>query len=573
MKKFLKYLKEYRKYIFIVLLLTFFDVMTELYLPNLMGQIVDKGIVSGNTAYILRVGLRMLLVSLLATLSMVVSSYFSAKAGMGFSKDLRADVFSHVESFSVGDFNKLGTSSLITRTTNDINQLQQLFMMALRMMIRAPFMLIGGLIMAISKNRSLSVLLLVAMPIVVISVLIVGRKGFPLFKETQLKVDNLNKVLREKLTGVRIIRAFNKVSYEEERFEDASQSLKDTSLKVNRLMVIMFPLFNLVLNFTVIGIIWLGSKQVDMGNMLIGDIMAFIQYVMLIMFSLIMFSVIFVVVPRAMASADRINEVLESEITVLDSEDPEEIGRIESLEFENVRFKYPNAENYALCDISFRLEAGESLAIIGGTGSGKTALVNLIPRFFDITDGSIRLNSLEIDQVSKKSLRERIGYVPQRAVLFSGTIEDNIRQGKIDASREEIEKAADIAQARNFIEDLEEGFQSQVAQGGSNFSGGQKQRLSIARALVRDADIFIFDDSFSALDFKTDARLRRALDENIGDSMKIIVAQRVSTVKNADKILVLDDGRMAGLGSHEELIRDSKVYREIIKSQTGEEAV
>lgn len=573
MKKFLKYLKKYRKYIFIVLLLTFFDVMTELYLPNLMGQIVDKGIISGDRAYILSVGLRMLLVSLLATLSMVVSSYFSAKAGMGFSKDLRAAVFSHVESFSVGDFNNLGTSSLITRTTNDINQLQQLFMMALRMMIRAPFMLIGGLIMAISKNRSLSVLLLVAMPIVIVSVLIVGRKGFPLFKETQLKVDNLNKVLREKLTGVRIIRAFNRVGYEEERFEDASSSLKDTSLKVNRLMVIMFPLFNLVLNFTVIGIIWLGSKQVDMGNMFIGDIMAFIQYVMLIMFSLIMFSVIFVVVPRAMASADRINEVLDSDITVLDSASAQDIAGIESLEFENVSFKYPNAENYALSDISFSLDAGETMAIIGGTGSGKTALVNLIPRFFDITEGSIRFNGLEIEAISKHSLREKIGYVPQRAVLFSGTIEDNIRQGKLDASREEVEKAADIAQARNFIEELDNGFQGQVAQGGTNFSGGQKQRISIARALVRDADIFIFDDSFSALDFKTDARLRRALDENIGDAIKIIVAQRVSTVKNADKILVLDDGKLAGLGSHDELIRDSKVYREILKSQTGGEVI
>lgn len=573
MLKFIKYLKKYSKYIVGVIALTFFDVMTELYLPNLMSMVVDKGIVTGDTAYILSIGLRMLFVALLSTISMIVSSYLSSKVAMGVGRDLRGKVFSHVESFSLAEFEQVGTSSLITRTTNDITQLQQLTIMALRMMMRAPLMLAGGLIMAFSKNRELSMVLLVSMPILVVAVILVGKKAFPLFKNVQIKIDRMNLVLREKLTGVRVIRAFNRVDYEEERFADSNKDLADTALAVERLMITLFPLINLILNFATIAVVWFGSKQVDMGNMFIGDIMAFIQYVMLTMFSLIMFSVIFMVIPRAAASADRINEVLDIEPSIVDEREIKEIGDLETLSFENVEFSYPGAENPTLCDINFQAKIGETVAIIGGTGSGKSALINLLPRFFDVAEGAIKLNGVDIRELSQDDLRSRIGLVPQKAVLFTGSIKDNIRQGKEDATDEEIIHAAKIAQAEEFINELEEGYDSFVAQGGTNYSGGQKQRLSIARAVVRKPEIYVFDDSFSALDFKTDAKLREALEEETTESIVIIVAQRVSTVKDADTIIVLDDGRMAGVGTHQELMKESEVYKEIVRSQYSEEEV
>jgi len=567
LKRFLKAIKAYKKYVFIVVALTFFDVMIEFYLPNLMSKIVNDGIISGNSSYILRTGFRMLLVSIVAGISMVVSAYYSSKATMGFGRDVRNEVFSHISKFSLGEFNDIGTSSLITRTTNDINQLQQVFLMGLRMMIRAPLMLVGGLIMAISKNPSLSTVLGVAMPILVLFVLIVGKKGFPLFTRVQKELDRLNLVLREKLTGVRVIRAFNKVDFEKERFKEANYDLSITSLKVDRTMQVLFPLINLVLNFTIIGILWFGSKQVDMGNMLIGDIIAFIQYVMLTMFSLIMFSAIFIVVPRALASSKRIEEVMDIDPSIVDIDGSEKLEKISSLEFKNVEFAYPNAENEVLSKVNFKLNQGETLAIIGGTGSGKSSLINLVPRFYDPTRGEVLINNRNIKDYDQESLRSRIGYVPQKAVLFSGTIKENIRRGKEDASLDEVKKAAEIAQAKDFIENLEAGYNSLVAQGGSNFSGGQKQRLSIARALVRDGDLLIFDDSFSALDFKTDRKLREALKDQMKNAMKIIVAQRVSTVADADKILVLDDGEMVGLGRHEDLVENCEVYREIVNSQ------
>lgn len=567
MRRFLKAVGPYKKFVLLVFGLTFFDVMIEFYLPNLMSKIVNNGIINGDNTYIIRLGLRMVLVAGLATISMVISSYYSAKATMGFGRDIRDEVFSHISSFSLGEFNSIGTSSLITRTTNDINQIQQVFLMALRMMIRAPLMLVGGLLMAISKNPSLSLVLAVAMPILVIFVLLIARRGFPLFTLVQEKIDGLNLVLREKLTGVRVIRAFNRVDYERERFEEANEGLSETSLKVDRTMQILFPLINLVLNFTTIGVLWFGSRQVDMGNMLIGDILAFIQYVMLTMFSLIMFSAIFIVVPRAMASARRIEEVMNIRPSIMDREGARDLEEINSLEFRDVVFSYPDAENDVICDINFTLSKGETLAIIGGTGSGKTTLINLIPRFYDITSGKVLINKEDIKSFSKESIRSRIGFVPQKAVLFSGTIGDNIRRGKEEATREEVERAARIAQAEEFIESLDAKYNTVVAQGGRNFSGGQKQRLSIARALVRDVDLYIFDDSFSALDFKTDAKLRAALNQEVKNSIKIIVAQRVSSVMEADKILVLDDGLMVGLGNHRELMESSNVYREIVKSQ------
>ena len=573
MLKFVKYLRKYRKYVVGVLSLTFFDVMIELYLPNLMSMIVDKGIVTGDTAYIFSIGIRMLLLAVLSTISMIVSSYLSSKASMSVGRDLREKVFTHVENFSLAEFDQVGTSSLITRTTNDIRQIQQLTIMLLRMMIRAPLMLTGGLIMAYTKNKKLSLVLLVAMPILLFAVTTVGRKAFPLFKSVQEKIDRMNLVLREKLTGVRVIRAFNRDDYEKERFAESNRDLTETSLTVDRIMISMFPLINLIMNFTTIAVVWFGSKQVDMGNMFVGDIMAFIQYVMLTMFSLVMFSVIFVNIPRAAASAERINEVLDIKPRIIDSVTPKDIGELEELEFDDVTFSFPGAELPTLCDISFKAKIGETVAIIGGTGSGKSTLINLIPRFYDINKGTIKINGIDIREIRQKTLRQKIGLVPQQAVLFTGTIKDNIKQGKSEATDEEIIHAARTAQAEEFINNLEDGYESSVSQGGTNFSGGQKQRLSIARALVREPEIYVFDDSFSALDFKTDAKLRQALSKETEESIVIIVAQRVSTVKDADTIIVLDNGKMEGIGTHKELLHSSKVYGEIVKSQYSEEEI
>ncbi len=573
LKRILKILKKYRLYIAIVLALTFIDVLVALYLPNLMSQIVDIGIINGDRQYIMSTGLKMLVISLVSGLGMVASSYFSSKSAMGFSRDLREKVFSHISNFSMGEFKEMGTSSLITRTTNDINQIQQVVMMALRMMVRAPLMLIGGLIMAISKNAVLSLVLLVSIPILIISVMIVGRRGIPLFKKVQKDIDNLNLVLREKLTGVRVIRAFDRVDYERDRFEEASEELYETSVSVNKLMFSLFPIINLILNFTTIAIVWFGARQADLGNMMIGDIMAFIQYIMLIMFSLIMFSAIFVVVPRAAASLDRINEVLDVETSIKDLPSKAKLDQVESLEFEEVSFCYPDAEMRVLKDINFKVKKGETLAIIGSTGSGKTSLINLIVRFYEANCGKVKINNIDIKDYSLKDLRDKIGFVPQTASLFSGTIKENIMVGKKDASMDEVRKAAIIAEADGFIKDLEEGYDSEVAQGGANFSGGQKQRLSLARALVKDADIYIFDDSFSALDFKTDSRVRSKIKENIKDSILIIVGQRITSVKDADKILVLEDGAVAGYGSHKELLNSSETYKEIVRSQLSQEEI
>lgn len=542
----------------------------EFYLPNLMAKIVNNGIITGNQAYILSMGFRMLIVSILAGISMVIISYHSSRASIGFSKDIRQDIFGHITKFSIGEFHDLGTSSLITRTTNDVNQIEMVFLMFLRMMIRAPFMLVGGLIMAINKNAKLSLVLAVSMPILLAIIYIAGKKGIPMFKIVQEKIDGLNLVLREKLTGVRVIRAFSREDYEEVRFDNRNQELSGANLKVDRLIQSLFPIINLVLNFTIVGVLWFGSEQVDMGNMEVGDIMAFIQYVMMIMFSLIMFSAIFIIVPRAVASADRIVEIMDIDPTILVDNSGEEIEQIESIVFKDVGFKYPEAEEKVLSDLNFSVDKGQTLAIIGGTGSGKTTLINLIPRFYDITSGEILINGKELRKYNLKEIRGRIGFVPQKAVLFSGDIKSNLKVGKRDASLEEMERAVRISQAEEFINTLENKYDSLVAQGGKNFSGGQKQRLTIARALIRDSDVFIFDDSFSALDFKTDAKLRKALKEEVSDAIKIIVAQRVSSIMDADKILVLNKGKIAGLGRHKELMDSCEVYREIVESQAME---
>ena len=444
--------------------------------------------------------------------------------------------------------------------------------MSLRMMLRAPFMAIGGIIMAVSKDKKLSIIIVFIMPIIALAMFIIGKKGMPLFKIMQERIDNLNQVLREKLSGIRVIRAFNRVEYEKKRFDAASRELSDNAIRVSRIMAAAMPIMMLLLNFTTIAIIWFGGARIDSGNMQVGDLMAFIQYVMQIMFSLIMFSMIFIMLPRASASAARINEVLDSTTAIEDPKEPKDVKtNAGSVEFKDVTFSYPGAEEPVLSNISFKTEPGDVTAIIGGTGSGKSTIINLVPRFYDIDSGSILLGGVDIRQMRQSDLRSKIGFVSQRAVLFSGTIRDNLQVGKEDATDDEIMHALKIAQASDFVLRMEDGLDSIVAQGGTNLSGGQKQRLSIARALIRRPDLYIFDDSFSALDFKTDARLRLALKEEIEDSSILIIAQRISTVMDADRIIVLNRGRVVGMGRHRQLLETCDVYREIASSQLSEE--
>lgn len=574
MGKLFKHLKDYWYLIVAILVLAFFQAIAELNLPNLMSNIVDTGIVKGDVNYILKIGGYMLLVALGGTICAVFVSFLASKVALGFSRDLREKVFKKVESFSLNEFDELGTSSLITRTTNDINQVQQVMVMLLRIALFAPIMFIGAMIMALSKDVSLSSAFLISIPLLLILIGVIGKMGLPLFKSIQKKIDSLNKVVREGLIGIRVVRAFNRTEYEEKRFDDASKDLMETSIKVNKIMAVMMPMMMLIFNFMSIAIIWFGAKRVDAAAMQVGDLMAFLQYAMQVMMAVVMVSIIFIMIPRASASAERINEVLNLEPVIVDNESTKTANEKRGyLEFRNVAFRYKGAEEPVLSNISFSTKPGETTAIIGSTGSGKTALVNLIPRFYDIEGGEILINGVDIRTMSQEDLRHKIGVVPQKAVLFSGTIKDNIRYGKEDATDEDIIHAAEIAQATEFISNMKDGYDSEITQGGSNVSGGQKQRLSIARAIVRKPEIYIFDDSFSALDFKTDAKLRGDLKAETKNSSVIIVAQRVSTVMDADRIIVLDEGKIAGMGTHKELLEECSVYKEIVASQLSEEEI
>lgn len=553
-------------------MLVFLQTLSELYLPTLMADIVDTGIVKGDIDYIIRIGGLMLLVAGIGTVCSVMASFLSSKTATGFGTILRRKIFARVESFSLQEFNHFGTATLITRTTNDINQLQTVTFMIMRMMIMAPIMCIGGIIMAISKDRPLSLVIVAVIPVIAIVIGFTMSKAIPLFKLMQLKIDKLNLVLRENLTGIRVIRAFNRIEKEKARFEDANADLTENAIKVNKIMAALMPVMMLVMNLTIIGIIWFGSIRIDHGDMQVGSLMAFIQYAMQIMISLVIFSMMFIMVPRASASAVRINEVLETVPVITDAEKSASPGTKKGLlEFRDVTFSFPGAEQPALSNISFTARPGETTAIIGGTGSGKTALVSLIPRFYDVDHGSVLVDGMDVREMPQSSLRAKIGFVPQKTVLFTGTVTDNIRYGKADATAEEVRQAAATAQALEFIEGMKEGFDAVIEQGGINVSGGQKQRLAIARALVRRPEIYIFDDSFSALDFRTDARLRGALKKDTAEATVLIVAQRVTTVMEADRIIVLDNGEMAGMGSHKELINSCAVYREIVYSQLSEE--
>lgn len=572
MLKLVKYLKTFALSILVVLALFFVQSLAELYLPTLMSDIVNNGIVKNDNNYIIKIGKLMLLVSLGDAVCVIVANFIGSKVAIGFGRKLRSMLFRKAESFSLHEFDRVGTASMITRTTNDIVQVQQLIVMIMRMMISAPLMCIGGIIMAVHKDAKLSMIFLVSLPFLLIVIGIFMFKGLPYFKAMQKKLDKLNLVTREGLTGIRVIRAFNRIGDEKKKFTEANADLRYTGVTVNRIMAGLMPIMMVTMNITQLAIIWFGAVRIDNGGMQVGDMMAFIQYAMQIMFSFIMMAVMFVMIPRAEASASRVAEVLEMDAEIVDKNETERAdGKSGYIEFKDVTFSYPGAEEPAIEDISFSAKPGEITAIIGGTGCGKSTLVNLIPRFYDVSSGSILVDGVDARNFSQSELRSKIGFVPQKAVLFTGTIADNIRYGNEEANDSEVKHAAQIAQASDFVEDMKEGYDSYIAQGGNNVSGGQKQRLSIARAIVRKPEIYVFDDSFSALDFKTDAKLRAALKSETKKSTVIIVAQRISSVMEADRIIVLDEGKIVGMGKHRELLNDCEVYKEIAYSQLSKE--
>ncbi len=581
MIKLMRFLKPYRRLLVLVVILAAAQALGNLYLPNLFADIVNNGIVKGDTGYIWRLGGLMLLVTMGGTIAAVVGIFFSSRVATGFGKIIRAKIFSHVEQFSLHEFDAVSTSSLITRTTNDTTQVQQVTIVMLNMMITAPITLVAGIILALNQDVGLSWILVVVIPILVAAIVILMSKAIPLFRamqvkldRLQVKLDKLNLILDEGLTGVRVVRAFDRQKYEERRFDESNLELTSIAIKVNRLIAFLMPIMMLCLNISSVAILWFGANRINSGQLQLGALIAFLQYAMQILFALLMVSMMFIMLPRAAASADRINEVLDIKPEINDADEVKRADEKKGyVEFRDVTFSYPGAEEPALSNISFSARPGEVTAIIGGTGSGKSTLVSLVPRFYDVDSGRILVDGVDVREMAQEHLRSKIGLVPQKTVLFSGTIAENIRYGKEDASDDEIRHAAEVAQASDFILAMRDGFDSVIAQGGMNVSGGQKQRLSIARALVRRPEIYLFDDSFSALDFKTDARLRAALRKETRESTVFIVSQRVSTVMDADQIIVLDDGRIAGIGTHRELMQSSEVYRDIVSSQLSTEEI
>lgn len=560
--------------VFAAVLFMIVQIIADLYLPTLTSNIINDGVAKGDINYIWSTGVVMLGFSLISIVASIGNTFFATKESQSLGKKLRTDIYRKVENFSNNEFDKFGTASLITRTTNDVNQIQMVMQMFLRLMINAPLTLIGASFMAYNKDPQLTKIFLYVLPIMAVLVGGIMFLAVPLFKSMQKKTDRLNLVFREGLTGVRVIRAFGKANYEEQRFDEANKDYTQTAIKVNTIVALMIPLMTLIMSGTNIAITWFGGHYIAEMQLEVGNLIAFMTYAMQILMSFMMLSMIFVMVPRAQASADRINEVLNTDSEIKDVPNPELLslkGDEATLAFEHVNYRYQHAENLALEDIDFSAKSGETVAIIGGTGSGKTTLVNLLPRFYDVESGKILLNGKNIKDTSQHNLREMIGFVPQKAVLFTGTIRENMQYGAQNATDEEIWQALEIAQAKAFVSELAEGLDSHVEQGGGNFSGGQRQRLAIARALVKPADVYVFDDSFSALDFKTDANLRKALKEQMTDAIVVLVAQRVSTVMEASTILVLDEGKLVGKGTHEELLANNQTYQEIVHSQLREE--
>lgn len=568
----LKMLRPHRWRIALITVLLTAQSIANLYLPDLNADIINNGIASGDTGYILRKGGAMLLVSLVLAVIAGLATYLSSFTSMSFGRDLRSRLFRHVESFSQAEMDRFGAPTLITRSTNDVQQVQMLVHTGLTMMMSAPIMMVGGVVMALRQDRRLSLLIAIVIPVMLVAIWLVLRHALPLFKTMQARIDRVNLIMREKLNGVRVIRAFVRTALERRRFDLANHDLADVGIRIGRMFAVIMPLMMLLFNLTSVAIIWFGAGRVDAG-MPIGNLTAFLTYVVQILMSVVMAVVMLVMAPRAAASGERIREVLDAQPTVRDPRQPgvpssETRGH---LAFRAAGFSYPGAEQPVLRDISFVSRRGETTAIVGSTGCGKSTLVQLIARFYDVSEGAVELDGLDVRAYALADLRARIGYVPQRAFLFRGSVADNLRDGRPDASDDEIRHALAVAQALDFVEAMEGGFDAPIEQGGINVSGGQRQRLAIARALVRQPEVYVFDDSFSALDYTTEAALRQALRAETRDATVIIVASRISTVLHADRILVLNEGTLAGVGTHRELMADCAVYREIVASQFSDE--
>ncbi len=573
-KLLLRFGRPYWRLAAIVVVLIGIQAISNLYLPNLNADIIDNGVVKGDTGYIIRTGGLMLLITLLLAVAAIIGVYFGALTAMSIGRDLRSAVFRKVMDFSQKETNVFGTPTLITRNTNDVQQIQMVIVMALNVMIMAPIMSVGGIIMALREDVPLSGTLLVIVPLVLCVIGTIALIAIPLFRSMQKRTDRINQVMREKLAGIRVIRAFVRTEHEEERFDQANVELTNTSLAIARLFSLMIPFLFGVMNLSTVAIVWFGGQRINSGAMEIGNLAAFMQYVMLILFSVMMAALIFIMVPRAAASSERINAVLDLEGSVCDPETPAEIVDPKGVvTFENVEFRYPGAEDAVLSGITFTAKPGQTTAIIGGTGSGKSTLINLIPRFYDVSAGRLLIDGIDIREMAIEDVWRLVGIVPQKAFLFSGTVASNLRYGYGDATDDDLLHALEVAQGKEFVLERDGQLESEIDQGGTNVSGGQRQRLAIARTVAKRPKIFVFDDSFSALDFKTDQMLRAALREETAESTVIIVAQRVGTIMQADQIVVLDAGKIVGIGTHKELMETCETYQEIVYSQLSREEV
>ncbi|MBQ02178.1 MAG: multidrug ABC transporter ATP-binding protein [Acidobacteria bacterium] len=566
------YLRPYRMWLLGVVGLQFAATIAALFLPSLNADIIDSGVARGDTSYIMRVGVVMLAVALVQVAATVAAVYFGARTAMGFGRDVRAAVFHRVGSFSSREVTHFGAPSLITRTTNDVQQVQMLVLLSCTMMVTAPIMMVGGVVMALREDVGLSWLLVVSVPALVVSLGVVISRMVPSYRAMQTRIDAVNKTLREQITGIRVVRAFVREPFEARRFDTANRALTDVALRVGRWMAVMFPVVILILNVSSVAVLWFGGQRVDAGLMQVGSLTAFLAYLIQILIAVMMATFMLVLVPRATVSADRIVEVLDTESSVVPPSVPvTELGERATLRFSGVEFSYPGASEPVLRGISFAAEPGQTTAIIGSTGAGKSTLLGLVPRLFDVTGGEVSVDGVDVRRLDPDLLWSKIGLVPQQGYLFSGTVASNLRYGRPDATEQEMWAALEIAQARAFVEEMPDGLEATIVQGGTNVSGGQRQRLAIARALISNPEIYLFDDSFSALDLATDGRLRHALKPVTREAAVVVVAQRISTILDADQILVLEDGNVVGLGRHEELLAACSTYQEIVESQLSAE--
>ncbi|KUL42255.1 ABC transporter ATP-binding protein [Actinoplanes awajinensis] len=566
------HLRPYRKTIGLIVLFQFLQTLATLYLPTLNADIIDNGVIKGDTGYVLKLGGGMLGMTVLQIAAQVVAVYFGARTAMAVGRDLREAIFARVQTFSAREVGQFGAPSLITRTTNDVQQIQMLVLLTFTLMVSAPIMCLGGIVLALRQDVPLSGLLLVIIPILIGIVALIISRMRPLFRSLQVKLDRVNQVMREQITGIRVIRAFVRDEREQARYEVANDDLTQVSLKAGKIMALMFPTVMLIVNLSSVAVLWFGGHRIDSGPMEVGALTAFLSYLMQILMSIMMATFMFIMIPRAEVCAERIQEVVGTESSVTPPSAPiTEVTRHGELELQSVSFRYPGAEAAVLSDVRLIARPREITAIIGSTGSGKTTLLNLVPRLFDVTEGSVLVDGVNVRELDPGLLARLVGIVPQRPYLFTGTVGSNLRYGNPDATDEELWEALEVAQAKGFVEKMDGRLEAPIAQGGTNVSGGQRQRLAIARALVHRPEIYLFDDSFSALDYATDAALRAALIPHIADATVVIVAQRVSTIRDADRIVVLDDGKVVGTGTHEELMDGNPTYREIVLSQLTEQ--